>query len=173
MLFYALPAACRRPSRACASRFPSAAEIADCCFRFQRFSVQTVHPDLPKTDIPFERLLSQPYLAGSPPSDVRWAKDNHHIAFRWNPAGNRLRDIYVMDVPNGKPVRLTDGAKIPRMARQDDERTAEQKRKKFSTTRGRERPSGRRTAKPFCSATGAIFSRWEWTAKPNRAGARC
>ena len=99
-------------------------------------TLRTVHPDLPKTDIPFERLLSQPYLAGSPPSDVRWAKDNHHIAFRWNPEGKRLRDIYVMDVPNGKPVRLTDGAKITRLARQDDERTEEQKKEEIQYDAG-------------------------------------
>lgn len=94
----------------------------------QPSNVQVVHTDLPKTEIPFERLLQQPYLTGSPPSGVRWAKDNRHIAFLWNPEGRRLRDIYVMEVPNGKPIRLTEAAKIARIARQDDERTEEQKK---------------------------------------------
>ena len=94
-------------------------------------NTRTIHTDLPKTSIPFERYFQQPYLTGTPPTDIRWAKDNRHIAFRWNPAGYRMRDIYVMELPNGKPVRLTDGVKIPRIARQDDERTEEQKKEEL------------------------------------------
>ncbi|HZT41202.1 MAG TPA: prolyl oligopeptidase family serine peptidase [Chthonomonadaceae bacterium] len=100
--------------------------------RAQRPSnVQRVHTDLPRTEIPFERLFTQPYLTGSPPSAVRWAKDNRHIAFLWNPEGHRLRDIYVLEVPDGKPIRLTDAAKIPRIARQDDERTEQEKKEEI------------------------------------------
>lgn len=92
---------------------------------------QYVHTSFPKTTIPFERLLQQPYLTGSPPADVSWSKDGSRIAFRWNPEGYRLRDIYAMSVPDGKPIRLTDAAKIPRMARQDDDRTESQKKEEI------------------------------------------
>ncbi len=91
-------------------------------------TTQSVHNDLPKTEIPFDRFLKYPRLSGSPPTGVVWAKDCKHVAFRWNTSGERLQDIYVMQIPEGKPVRIVEGMKLPRPALQDDERTETEKK---------------------------------------------
>jgi Tol biopolymer transport system component len=73
-----------------------------------------------------EALYSHPMIVGTPPSGLTWAPDGKKLAFLWNDAGNRFKDLYVTDL-SGKITRLTDLKGMPRSERASDSRTEQEK----------------------------------------------
>ena len=63
------------------------------------FSAETVSLD---------RLFSRPFLWGTWPSQISWAKHARVLGFLWNAHGETFRDLYVYHAGTGKLVRLTD-----------------------------------------------------------------
>jgi dipeptidyl aminopeptidase/acylaminoacyl peptidase len=59
-------------------------------------------------DWPLERLFSRPYVWGTWPSQLAWAKHAHMLGFLWNPEGGAFRDLYVYTVDQKKLTRLTE-----------------------------------------------------------------
>jgi len=59
-------------------------------------------------DWPLERLLSRPYVWGTWPSQLAWAKHAHVLGFLWNADGGAFRDLYVYDADQKTLTRLTD-----------------------------------------------------------------
>ncbi len=55
-----------------------------------------------------EQLFTRPYVWGTSPSNVRWAKKAPVLLFLWNSEGRRFRDLYAYDAPAKKLVRLTN-----------------------------------------------------------------
>ncbi|HEY3940796.1 MAG TPA: prolyl oligopeptidase family serine peptidase [Bryobacteraceae bacterium] len=62
-----------------------------------------------------DQLFSRPYVWGTWPSQIAWAKHAHLLGFLWNAKGETFRDLYVYDSDSKKLVRLTDlqGLKDP------------------------------------------------------------
>jgi dipeptidyl-peptidase 4 len=59
-------------------------------------------------DWTLERLVSRPYVWGTWPSQLAWAKHAHVLGFLWNTEGGAFRDVYVYDADRKKLTRLTD-----------------------------------------------------------------
>lgn len=61
------------------------------------------------------RLLTRPYLWGTWPTRIEWAKHAHVLGFLWNAHGEVFRDLYVYNADTKKLARLTDlkGLKDP------------------------------------------------------------
>src|SRR5882757_1793708 len=59
-------------------------------------------------DWPLERLLTRPYVWGTWPSQIAWAKHAHVLGFLWNADGGAFRDLYVYDADKKALTRLTD-----------------------------------------------------------------
>src|SRR5882757_5563424 len=59
-------------------------------------------------DWQLERLFSRPYVWGTWPSQLAWAKHAHVLGFLWNAKGQAFRDLYVYDADRKKLTRLTD-----------------------------------------------------------------
>jgi dipeptidyl aminopeptidase/acylaminoacyl peptidase len=70
---------------------------------------------LPAQELSLERLFSRPYLWGTWPSQIAWARKAHQLGFLWNSHGGAFRDLYVYNADAKKLVRLTDleGLKDP------------------------------------------------------------
>jgi dipeptidyl aminopeptidase/acylaminoacyl peptidase len=70
---------------------------------------------LPAQDLTIARLFSRPYLWGTWPSQLAWARNAHQLGFLWNAAGGSFRDLYVYNADTKKLTRLTDlkGLKDP------------------------------------------------------------
>ncbi|MEP6755012.1 MAG: prolyl oligopeptidase family serine peptidase [Chthonomonadales bacterium] len=113
--------------------------ITFACLSTATLAQRLVPTDFPKTEIPFERFYQTPSLAGAPPTSATWAPDSKHAAFLWNKDGSRHRDIYVVTLPGGTPVRLTDYRAFSKLPLQDDERTEVQKKEEVQYDTG---PSG-------------------------------
>ena len=62
-----------------------------------------------------DHLFTRPYLWGTTPSQVTWAKRAHVLCFLWNAQGQVFRDLYAYDVDTKTLKRLTDleGLKDP------------------------------------------------------------
>src|SRR3954471_10468598 len=63
---------------------------------------------LPAQDWSLEHLFSRPFLWGTWPSQLAWAKHAHVLGFLWNAEGGAFRDLYVYDADQKKLTRLTD-----------------------------------------------------------------
>jgi dipeptidyl aminopeptidase/acylaminoacyl peptidase len=59
-------------------------------------------------DWTLDRLFSRPYIWGTWPSQLAWAKHAHVLGFLWNTEGGAFRDVYVYDADRKKLTRLTD-----------------------------------------------------------------
>jgi len=66
-------------------------------------------------DWSIDSLYTRPYLWGTWPSQIAWAKHAHILGFLWNAKGETFRDLYVYNADTGKLARLTDlkGLKDP------------------------------------------------------------
>ena len=65
-------------------------------------------PAAPAQDFSLNRLFSRPYVWGTSPSQIAWAKHAHILGFLWNAQGQAFRDLYVYDAGSRKLTRLTD-----------------------------------------------------------------
>jgi dipeptidyl aminopeptidase/acylaminoacyl peptidase len=54
-----------------------------------------------------EALYTRPYLWGTTPQDLKWARNKPILAFLWNEQGGRFLDLYVWDAEAKKRVRVT------------------------------------------------------------------
>lgn len=54
-----------------------------------------------------ETLFTRPYVWGTPPSNLAWAKANPKLVFLWNESGRQFKDLYAYDAVTKKRVRLT------------------------------------------------------------------
>src|SRR5947209_1045101 len=63
---------------------------------------------LPAQDWSLEHLFSRPFLWGTWPSQLAWAKHAHVLGFLWNSRGEAFRDLYVYNSDAQKLTRLTD-----------------------------------------------------------------
>ena len=54
-----------------------------------------------------DRLYSLPRIIGTAPSGVVWAGDSRSLAFLWNDEGTNFRDVWMVGVDGGAPVRIT------------------------------------------------------------------
>ena len=70
---------------------------------------------VPAQELTLARIFSRPYLWGTWPSQLAWAKSSHDLGFLWNAKGEAFRDLYVYHADTKKLVRLTDleGLKDP------------------------------------------------------------
>lgn len=55
-----------------------------------------------------EQLFTRPYVWGTSPSNLKWARKANVLAFLWNAEGRRFRDLYAWQAGTRKLVRLTD-----------------------------------------------------------------
>lgn len=62
-----------------------------------------------------DRLFTRPFLWGTWPTQIAWAKHAHVVGFVWNEKGETFRDLYVYNAESKKLTRLTDikGLKDP------------------------------------------------------------
>jgi dipeptidyl aminopeptidase/acylaminoacyl peptidase len=89
------------------SIFLSVIVLASSCLAVDEFTV--------------EALYTHPMIVGTPPSRMVWSPDGKKLAFLWNEAGNRFKDLYVSDL-SGKITRLTDLQSLPENEKADDDR---------------------------------------------------
>jgi dipeptidyl-peptidase-4 len=54
-----------------------------------------------------ERLYSLPWLIGTGPRGYAWSPNSERLAFLWNDEGTNFCDVWIVDVDDPKPVRLT------------------------------------------------------------------
>ncbi|MBI2687154.1 MAG: S9 family peptidase [Acidobacteria bacterium] len=54
-----------------------------------------------------ESLFSRPYVWGTPPQNLTWAKSAPRLVFLWNESGRRFLDLYAYDAAAKQRVRLT------------------------------------------------------------------
>ena len=59
-------------------------------------------------DWTLQRLFSRPYIWGTWPSQLAWAKHAHTLGFLWNAEGRAFRDLYVYDADRKTLIRLTN-----------------------------------------------------------------
>jgi len=59
-------------------------------------------------DFSLDRLFTRPYVWGTSPSQVTWAKRAHVLGFLWNAQGQAFRDLYVYNADTKTLKRLTD-----------------------------------------------------------------
>jgi dipeptidyl-peptidase 4 len=60
-----------------------------------------------------ERIVSLPKLDGTTPARPAWSPDSRQVAFLWNDHGMPFRDLWVADVADAAPRRLTRHAPEP------------------------------------------------------------
>lgn len=56
---------------------------------------------------PLERLYTRPFVWGTRPDKIAWARQAPVAGFLWNEHGNRFLDLYAADARTGKSTRLT------------------------------------------------------------------
>lgn len=54
-----------------------------------------------------ERLYSLPRLIGTAPSGFAWSPDGRRLAFLWNDEGTNFRDVWLYEIGNERPRRIT------------------------------------------------------------------
>jgi dipeptidyl-peptidase-4 len=84
--------------------------------------------DLPKTDISIERFNQYPLIQGHAPSGATMSHDGAHIVFGWNETGSRKADVWVLDYLAGTKRQILSASSITDLPRQDDSRTALEKK---------------------------------------------
>jgi dipeptidyl aminopeptidase/acylaminoacyl peptidase len=62
---------------------------------------------------PLEKLFARPYVWGTSPAEVRWAKGGQVLAFLWNAEGRRFQDLYAYQPAAQRLHRLTDLEHLP------------------------------------------------------------
>lgn len=68
-----------------------------------------VPPSAPvKEEWTLQRLFSRPFVWGTSPSQITWAKHAHKLGFLWNAKGEAFRDLYIYDSDAQRLTRLTD-----------------------------------------------------------------
>lgn len=82
-----------------------------------------------------ESVYTHPFFFGTSPGGATWSPNSQMVAFAWNDAGGRFRDVWIYDLKREKLLRLTDMASIKQDPREDDERTQEE-REEAETLRG-------------------------------------
>ena len=55
-----------------------------------------------------DRLFTQPYVWGTSPAHLSWAKHAHMLGFLWNAHGETFQDLYVYNADTKQLTRLTD-----------------------------------------------------------------
>lgn len=63
--------------------------------------------ETPVRRLDLDRLYSPPWVTGTAPESPQWAPDSRRVAFLWNEEGTNFRDVWVADVQDGKPARVT------------------------------------------------------------------
>jgi dipeptidyl aminopeptidase/acylaminoacyl peptidase len=82
-----------------------------------------------------EQLFSRPYVWGTWPSQLAWAKHGHVLGFLWNAEGGAFRDLYVYDAGRKRLTRLTDLARMKDPSN-DSEADRDEHRKDYVPPRG-------------------------------------
>ncbi|MGA8028448.1 MAG: prolyl oligopeptidase family serine peptidase [Bryobacteraceae bacterium] len=59
-------------------------------------------------DWSIDHLYTRPFIWGTWPSQIAWAKHAHVLGFLWNAKGETFKDLYVYDADANKLTRLTD-----------------------------------------------------------------
>ncbi len=59
-----------------------------------------------------DRLFTRPYVWGTTPSQLAWAKHAHILCFTWNEHGQAFHDLYAYDADKKSLKRLTDLEKL-------------------------------------------------------------
>jgi dipeptidyl aminopeptidase/acylaminoacyl peptidase len=59
-------------------------------------------------DFTLDHLFTRPYVWGTSPSQVAWAKHAHIVCFLWNAQGQMFRDLYAYNADTKTLKRLTD-----------------------------------------------------------------
>jgi len=59
-------------------------------------------------DFSLDRLFTRPYVWGTSPSQINWAKRAHILGFLWNAQGQAFRDLYIYNADTKVLKRLTD-----------------------------------------------------------------
>src|ERR1700722_17454609 len=59
-------------------------------------------------DFTLEQLFSRPYVWGTTPSQIAWAKHAHVLCFLWNSQGQMFKDLYAYNADSKTLKRLTD-----------------------------------------------------------------
>ena len=59
-------------------------------------------------ELSLDRLFSRPYLWGTWPSQIAWARKAHRLGFLWNAQSGAVRDLYVYNADSKKLARVTD-----------------------------------------------------------------
>lgn len=77
----------------------------------------------PKSGLTLRRQLAYPLVQGTSPSGASMSPDGKHIVFAWNAKGERMKNVWLMDYPDGQPREVIRSEKIDRLPRQDDKRT--------------------------------------------------
>ncbi len=69
----------------------------------------------PAEDFTLDHLFQRPYVWGTTPSQINWAKHAHVLCFLWNAKGQVFRDLYAYNADTKNLRRLTDleGLKDP------------------------------------------------------------
>lgn len=59
-------------------------------------------------ELELNKLFTRPFVWGTTPNLVTWAKHAHVLAFLWNEKGGAFRDLYAYDADQKRLTRLTD-----------------------------------------------------------------
>ncbi len=59
-------------------------------------------------DFSLDHLFARPYVWGTTPSQIAWAKHAHILCFLWNAQGQAFRDLYAYNADTKSLTRLTD-----------------------------------------------------------------
>lgn len=62
----------------------------------------------PAQDWSLDHLFTRPFMWGTWPSQIAWAKHAHVVGFLWNAKGETFRDLYAYNADLKKLTRLTD-----------------------------------------------------------------
>jgi dipeptidyl aminopeptidase/acylaminoacyl peptidase len=63
---------------------------------------------LPAQELVLDKLFTRPFVWGTTPSQMTWAKHAHVLVFLWNEKGGTFRDLYAYDADQKRLTRLTD-----------------------------------------------------------------
>src|ERR1700691_4913557 len=63
---------------------------------------------IPAQELVLDKLFTRPYVWGTTPSQMTWAKHAHVLAFLWNEKGGAFRGLYIYDADQKRLARLTD-----------------------------------------------------------------